>query len=499
MSATTNETLSPYCSTGHVHALVGGEATLSFGLFTLIPRRMLLLKTGERVHLGGRATALLITLTERSGEVFSNRELMERVWPRTHIDEANVRVHIAALRKALGDGQEGIRYIINVAGRGYCFIAPVDRAGASQHLDRGALVGLVRPLAPRLERVFGRSAIVDTLRKRIRKRRFISIIGPGGVGKTTVALQAAKAMEADHPDGTCFIDLAPLRTTAQVPVAVTSALGLPVASSDPVGILIAFLRGKRMLLILDNCEHVLDGSAKLAEVLLQAIDGLAVLATSREPLRAEGEWLVRLPSLELPPHAESILAAAAKTYSAVQLFCERAEAMDAGFAIDDENAVAVVELCRRLDGLPLAIELAAAQIGSIGLRALIAMIDDRFELLARGRRSAMSRQQTLRATLDWSYERLDDRDRALFECLSIFKGRFTLAAVTAVAAEAGYDANATAKSLSSLALKSLVETVRSSDSDAFRMLETTRAYAAGKLAENGGPTCFRRAHAEHLC
>ena len=463
---------------------------------------MILLRDGSPLRLGGRALELLTILAERAGETVGNREILERVWPQTNIEEANVRVHIAALRKAIGDRQGGTGYIVNVAGRGYRLTAQVERVPFPEEVRvrRQAPAAPARLPPSRLDRVFGRSAVMNVLMERVRCRRFVTVVGPGGVGKTTVVLEAAKAMHDDYADGCCLVDLAPVQGSSRVLHALASSLGLRLTSESDIRGVTAFLRDQSMLLILDNCEHVLDGVAAMAEALLKAVDGVDIVATSREPLRAEGEWLIRLPVLELPRRTDGILAEEAMAYSAIALFAERAEAMLDDFKITDGNASAVAELCRRLDGLPLAIELAAAHVGTFGLQTIIARLDDRLEVLNRGRRSALPRQQTLRAALDWSYDLLGETDQTVLRCVSVFNGRFTLAAAIAVAAGAGVEAAEVSTAVLNLSHKSLVTATPLGAVEAiYGLLETTRVYARGRLLDMEGPATLLRPYAEHLC
>ena len=258
---------------------------------------------------------------------------------------------------------------------------------------------------------------------RVAQQRFLTIVGPGGIGKTTVAVAAAEALSGSYADGVWFVGLASLQDPALVPSAVSAVLGSPPGVGDPLSSLVASLRDKRALIILDNCEHVISAAAATAEAMLKAAPQVAILATSREPLRAEGEWLLRLPSLEVPPERSGLTAAEALSFPAVELFNERATATLDGFDLADADIPIALEICRRLDGVPLAIELAAAQVDVFGVRGLAARLDDRLAVLTRGRRTALPRQQTLRATIDWSYELLSASERRLLCRLAVFSGR----------------------------------------------------------------------------
>jgi predicted ATPase len=276
-----------------------------------------------------------------------------------------------------------------------------------------------------------------------------------------------------------------------------AALGVAATGSDPLPGLAAWLRDKQALIVLDNCEHVVDAAATAAETILKAAPGVCILATSREPLRAEGEVLHRLASLETPPVRENITANEALTHAAVELFSERARACDSEFVLTDTDASIVCEICRRLDGLPLALELAAAQTEFFGIQGLARGLSDRFALLTGGRRTALGRQQTLRATMDWSYDLLPDTERTTLQRLAVFRGDFTMEAASAVCGDENLSGIEVILAVANLAMKSLVATDISGDVTYFRLLETTRSYALDRLVESADASCVRRRHAEY--
>src|ERR1700730_14918597 len=314
--------------------------------------------------------------------------------------EGALRVHVAALRKALGDGRAGKRYIVNNPGRGYSFAAPVareQRQPAIAPTNGAAVRGNLQAL---LNRIVGRDDIIAALAAQLAQRRFLTIVGPGGIGKTTVAIAVAESVSASFDDGVWFVGLASLPDPDLVASALSTVLGISLPGVNPISGLAAWLRDKRTLIVLDSCEHVIGAVAGIAEKILTADAGVSILATSREPLRAEGEWLHRLTSLELPPRSDNLTPEGALQYSAVQLFNERALATIDGFALGDEDVAPVIEICRRLDGMPLALELAAARVDVFGIKSLAARLDDRFAVLTSGRRTALPRHQTLRAAMD---------------------------------------------------------------------------------------------------
>jgi DNA-binding winged helix-turn-helix (wHTH) protein len=336
-------------------AVVSADPDISFGPFHLLPARQLLLEGAKPVRLGSRALSILIALVGRAGEFVSKDELIARVWPHTFVEEGNLRVHVAALRRALGDGQAGNRYIVNVPGRGYSFVAPVSRSEGTL-AARPIAVEPTHNLPAPLARMVGRDDTVHALAAKLPLQRFITIVGPGGIGKTTVALAVAGALIASYKNAVRFVDLSPLADPLLVPSAVASELGLAILSGDPIPGLIAFLRDRQMLLVLDGCEHVIVAAAALAEEVIRNAPGVHILATSREPLRAEGEHVHRLPPLAAPVASASPTASEALSFPAVQLFVERAVAGLDGFELSDADAPIVADICRRLDGIALAIE-----------------------------------------------------------------------------------------------------------------------------------------------
>ncbi|KQW88622.1 hypothetical protein ASC94_24795 [Massilia sp. Root418] len=477
------------------------EPVLAFHSFRFFPARRTLYEDDRPLRLGSRAIDILHVLLERAGETVTKDQLIARAWPNTVVEEGNLRVHVAALRKMLGE-----RHIENVVGRGYCFITPVVRsdAGAIPHASatgpdaasaaaggQSSTVYLPQSdgLPPCATRIFGRDQTVEALREQLAERRFVTIVGTGGMGKTTAALAAAERMQGHWRQGTVFVDLASLTHPGQVPQALAAALVMEHPAAMSAADITAALRSHHMLLILDSCEHVLEAVSLLAEQILHGAPGVRLLATSREPLRAEGEWVHRLPALELPPEpapdAPPLTMAQALSYASVQLFAERVQASAAGLALGDAEAPQIADICRRLDGIPLAIELAAARVELLGIRGLVARLDDCCYLLKGGRRTAKVRHRTLEATLDWSYALLGERERNLLHRLSVFRRRFSLEEALSIGADSREGLEEAMDALSSLVSKSMLATVADTGAARYRMLETTRSYAAAKLAESG--------------
>jgi predicted ATPase/DNA-binding winged helix-turn-helix (wHTH) protein len=468
----------------------------SFGPFSLFAAERLLKKADEPIPLGGRALDVLIALVERAGEVVAHKELISSVWPDVTVEGANLRAHIAALRKALGDGRDGARYVTNISGRGYCFVAPVTRSSARQTVPVTGFTTTerVQNLPPRLTRMVGRDDTVRALAQQLRVWRFVSIVGPGGVGKTTVAISVAHMLVDGFHDAVFFIDLAALTDPQLVPTAVASALGLMVQSQDPLAGLLAFIGDRKILLVLDNCEHVIGVAAALAERVVSEARQAHILATSREALRVESEHVHLLYSLDCPPEDAGLTAMEVLRYPAAQLFMERAAASGHGAALSDIDAPIVARICRRLDGVALAIEFAAGRVGSLGIRGTAELLDSRFSLLWHGRRTALPRHQTLNAMLDWSYNLLSEREKVVLCRLSVFVGDFTLQAARSVASDTKVDEADVIDAVASLVAKSLICTTVL-DESTYRLLDTTRAYAAAKLAECDEADRIARRHA----
>jgi predicted ATPase/DNA-binding winged helix-turn-helix (wHTH) protein len=473
------------------------DRVIAFGTFRLSLTQRVLFEGNRQVHLGSRAMGILFALIDQPGEVVTKARLMQRVWPEAVVEEGTLRVHIASLRKVLGEGHSGTRYVENVTGQGYRFVAPVTVADGSSGGEVFGCANGVDQLSPALHRMIGRTEVVAALVAQVPKRRFVTIVGAGGIGKTTVALATAVRLRSVHPQGVCCVDLAAVADPMRVASAVASIFRLPVFSEDPLPNLVEFLASKQLLILLDNCEHVVESAARVAEAILRRCPGVHLLATSREPLRAEGEWVHRLPPLELPTR-DDLRTTEALGYAAIQLFVERATASTGSFELHDDDVAQVAEICRKLDGLPLAIELAAACVDRFGLRGLAARIDDRLQVLKTGRRTALPRHRTLRATLDWSYDILSVEEQRLLRRLAVFAGNFGGKSAMAVAASADLDAPNIGDHLADLAGKSLLVANVEGDDVQYRLLDTTRAYALEKLQESGEGNAVRRRHAQ-LC
>ena len=474
------------------------ERVVLFGPFRLFPAQRLLLEGDRVLRLGGRALDVLIAVTERPGDVVGKDELIARVWPNTVVVEHNLKVQVAALRRALGDGSGGKRYLITVPGRGYSFVAPVNHETVEAMPRPVGPTKQVHNLPAMLTRLIGRTEIVSKLSTQLLHQRFLTIVGPGGIGKTSVALAVAEALLADYEDGVWLADLAPIGDARFVPSALATVLGLEIHSDATLPVLITALRDRRALIVLDNCEHVIDGAALLAAAVLRGAPGVHILATSREPLRLQGEHRCRLSSLESPPVSRSLTAAEAMAFPAVQLFLERAMEGNDEVGLDDADSSVVADICRKLDGIPLAIELAAARAGVLGVRGLASLLEDRFRFLTHGRRCDLARHQTMRATLDWSYGLLSATQQRLLRRLAVFAGSFTLPAASAVGGDACIIGGEIVYHVEVLIEKSLIAADVRGAEPRYRLLETTRAYAFEKLVESGELEGTAQRHAEFI-
>lgn len=368
---------------------------------------------------------------------------------------------------------------------------------------------LATNLPQRLSPLIGRESELETVGTMIAANRLVTLTGPGGVGKTRLALEAgrsqlakfAAASDSDHPGsglfekGVWLVELAPLSDPALIPSAISMALGIELSDAKPpMDMLADRLRTQNLLLILDNCEHLIDAVAHLSEKLLSVCPGVRILATSQEPINIDGEDVFYLQTLAVPPPEARTVAEAMK-YAAAVLFVTRATAADSRFAITDENAGDIAAICRQLDGMALAIEMAAARVGTLSVAEIAENLDQRFRLLNKGRRTALPRHQTLHAVLDWSHGLLPERERTTMRRLSIFAGGFTLDAAGVVAGVDALDALDISESVTALAKKSLVNQTVTGTTPRYYLLETTRSYAREKLSDANETQGVARRHA----
>jgi predicted ATPase/DNA-binding winged helix-turn-helix (wHTH) protein len=457
-----------------------------FGPFGYDPAKRLLRDGTRTVQLGSRATAILEVFLERPGELIDKETIVSRVWPETFVEEVSLRVHISSLRRALGDGTGSRRFLVTVPGRGYQFVAPVTREdGSTPELATASAAAAARSQVP-LTRIIDRAGVVNAIAEQLSQQRLVTITGPGGIGKTTVANAVLKQQTPHFPDGVQFVDLSPLRPGDDLATAVATTLGLAFHGAGAAPALHAALERQRALLVLDSCERVVQATAFLVEHLLRNAPHLHVLATSRERLRAEGERLLHLPTLATPPVSGGLSAVQAMAYAAVQLFVERAADANDQFVLHDAIADDVAFICSRLDGIPLAIELAAGHMNVMDVPNLAHLLRDRLGLLARGKRTALARHQTLRAVHDWSFQTLLPLEKVVLCRLATVPGAISMAAACTALAAVGLPRDRVVPAVAALVDKSLLVADIAGSQATYRLLDTTREYAIERL-DGGEP------------
>ena len=462
----------------------------AFGRIQIRPVERQLWIDGQPAVLGARAFDLLLVLAERRGHTVSKSELMDLVWSGLVVEENNLAVQVSTLRRLLGP-----QTIATIPGRGYRFtLLADDETGlpaVSTSPRRSPL-----PAAP--ASIIGRADDLDALGTLWSEQRLVTVLGAGGIGKTTLALSAAHRQSADG-QAIAWVELASLTDAALIPNAIAQALDLPMGPGDAMSALLTSIRPVQARLVLDNAEHLIDAVAQIADRLLAAAAGLRLLVTSQAPLKVDGEWLFRVDALSLPP-ADATPAQALR-HGAVALFDERAHAADRRFVLDDGNVALAIDLCRRLDGLPLAIRLAAARLPLFGLTGLHARLSAQLQLLGGGTRTAPDRQRTLRATHDWSHRLLSPAEQRVFRRLGVFVGGFTLASAAAVVQDESDDGAldewAVVEALAGLVERSLVM-ADDRDEPRYRLLDSAREYALERLDAAGETLTLQRKHAERM-
>ncbi|WP_248796212.1 ATP-binding protein [Pseudomonas sp. MWU13-2105] len=469
---------------------LNSDAPLGFGPYVFHLGQRLILDGERPLRMGGRALDILQVLVERAGKVVGKDELIALVWPTSVVEEINLRVHIAALRRALGDGQEGQRYIVNIPQRGYVFIAPVQRFARGTPMAIDSLHKQRHNLPARLTSVTGRDSMVGSVVRQLPVRRFMTLVGPAGIGKSTLALRVAELLLQHYRDGVWLIDLSLIDDPARLIEHLLHTLELD-------GGLDALMPW-HALLVFDNCEHLLEGCRTLVEALLVSSPRLSILVTSREPLRALAETVQPVPPLAVPPASALHSVAEVMGYSAVQLFVSRARACQPAFTLRERDLKVVREICRRLDGLPLAIELAAAQIDALALVGLQAQLGNCLQLLTQGRRTAVPRHQTLKSALEWSYQRLSPLEQTVLLGLAVFKMAVTLEVAIGVISCVVLRPTSLEDVVERLARKSLLSVEQGNGMTRYRLLNTTRTFALEKLEHSGLLRVFETRYARYF-
>ena len=459
-----------------------------FGPFELHPARQQLLRDGRPVAVGQRALDVLVALVEHAGELVGKDELLARVWPGLVVEESNLPVQVSALRKVLGSTA-----IVTAANRGYRFaleVAPVEaRRGvpARRH-------NLPQPLTS----FIGHEDDLAEYAAIVPHARLLTLTGIGGSGKSRLAIELATRLAPAFDDGAWYVDLAPLLDAERVALTTAAALGLREESGRPIeDLLCAHLATRHALIVLDNCEHLTAACAALTRRVLDVAPGVHVLAASREGLGVPGERAVTVRSLSIPPAGAPHDFALARNSEAVRLFAERAALADARFVLADEDVPIVAEVCRRLDGIPLALELAAARVKLLSVSEIRARLDDRFRLLTGSSRAALGRQRTLIATIQWSYDHLDADEQALLRHIAVFAGGCTLQGAMHVADETS-DEYAVLERMERLVDQSLLTTQRAAGGTRYRLLESVREYALERLRDAGEGSAARARHLRHF-
>ncbi len=460
---------------------------MRFGRYELLAGERVLLLDGAPVPLGPRAFDVLNALLERRGQLVRKDELMEAVWPGVFVEENNLQAQVSAIRKVLGRDA-----IATVPGRGYQLTIPLEQTAETSQSAVSPATHTPTNLPEHLPPIYGRAAEIAEVTTLLGENRLVSIVGPAGIGKTRLSLAVAQNLAAEWPDGAWLIELAGTGDAAAVHSSIAKTLGVTLDPRMPPELaLIEGLRRRWTLLVLDNCEHLLEPVAAFVRALLERAAGIRVLITSQARLRLPEEHVVQLEGLSLP--ATDDLASLPES-GALELFAARASAAQPGFCLTTANLRTALNLCRRLDGIPLALELSASRLPLLGLEGLEAHLDDRFKILAGGLRAGLARHQTLRSALDWSHGLLNPDEQTVFRRLGVFPGDFSLELARTVASDQHLDGWAIVEMLATLIERSLV-TAGSEAAPRYRLLETMRAYALEQLELRGERQVLEQRHA----
>ncbi len=481
----------------------GRNAVYEYGRWQIHTGRRQLLACGVSVPIGSRAFEIIEVLIESANKLVTKIELMERVWPGAIIGDNALQVHISAIRKAFDQDRA---MLMTVSGRGYRLAGDwaVRQEGAPE--QPAGVIPVPTPaetfqtnLPETAIELIGRNIQARQIEDLLSAYRAVTLTGPGGIGKTVLAQRVSRDIRARFNGDVWLIEFASLSDPGLVGPAVAGVLGLKPGDDEITVEAVAHAIGdKKLLLILDNCEHVIDAAARLVEAILHWCPHTSVLATSQELLRISGEYVYRVPPLDVPPQHHDELEEMLG-HSAVRLFVTRMQALDSTFIANKESVRWIAAICEQLDGIPLLIEFAAARAAMLGVRDVASRLEDRFRLLTIGRRTALPKHQTLRATLDWSYDLLPEAEQLLLGRLAVFVTGFTLEAAAAVMSDTGKDTPVVLEGIANLVAKSLLIQDRSQSGGRWILSETIRAYALEKLVESGLAEATARRHALFYC
>jgi predicted ATPase/DNA-binding winged helix-turn-helix (wHTH) protein len=476
------------------------------GPFRLDASAAVLTHDGVATPLGARGVAVLAALVSHAGEYVERSVILEAAWPGVVVEEANLTVQISAIRRVLARAAGGERWIETLTRRGYRFVGPVARLSRESSIPAidgpafptpQAAAAQANNIPARISSFVGRAREIEEVKRLLARNRLVTLVGMGGVGKTRVALRVAAEVTEQYAEGVWLVEFGSISDAGLVPNCIAEVLGIQEHVAEPLmRTLCRHLSARQVLLVLDTCEHVIAAIAALVAALLAEAPNTHVLATSREALNVDGEQQIPLQPLSLPTAGASLKEIAGA--EAVQLFVERARLQRPGFALTQDSAMPVSAICSRLEGIPLAIELAAARLYSLSIEEINQRLDDRFGLLAEGPRASPRRQKTLRATLDWSYDLLAEEEQRALRRLAVFAGGFTLGAARRVVGERTMKDATMLGVLSPLVARSLVIADVTDAGTRYRLLDTMRAYCMEKLDVARERALASRRHARYF-